>query len=296
MRTTRLLATALAAVAATGAAVLGGAGTAAADTASPGPSGSASAPTEAGTGFRTATALQQGQTATASGSTGDYLYWMFPATAGQNATVEATVTLPDASARHGSATWRIDLYDGLRRRQACAAGHPSRTAAADAAEVTLRCTLRTVRPWSEAWANDPLPGAYYVRLTVTDLPDQDLGLAVKTEITATAEDAGGSKAGDGELAAPLTPVDQAGATLDPAADPSASATATDGASPRPASLAAPDGGWSPGWWSDRWIWTVAGGVLGALAAVAGYSLTRHPRRRAGQASRSIASTESPGLR
>lgn len=295
MRTTRLLATALAAVAATGAAVLGGAGTAAADTASPGPSGSASAPTEAGTGFRTATALQQGQTATASGSTGDYLYWMFPATAGQNATVEATVTLPDASARHGSATWRIDLYDGLRRRQACAAGHPSRTAAADAAEVTLRCTLRTVRPWSEAWANDPLPGAYYVRLTVTDLPDQDLGLAVKTEITATAEDAGGSKAGDGELAAPLTPVDQAGATLDPAADPSASATATDGASPRP-----------PPWRPRRRL--VTGlvvrpvdldrrrGRAGRAGAVAGYSLTRHPRRRAGQASRSIASTESPGLR
>ncbi|MDX6349453.1 MAG: hypothetical protein QOF84_4243 [Streptomyces sp.] len=275
MRTTRLTAAVLAAAAA----VLGGAPMAAADTASPSPSpsGSAAAPTEAGTSFRTATALQQGQTATATASTGDYLYWMFPATAGQNATVEATVTLPGSPARHGSATWRLDVYDGLRRHQACAAGHPSRTAAADAADVSLRCTLRTVRPWSEAWANDPLPGAYYVRLTVADLPDQDLGLAVKTEILATVKDAGGAKAGDGELAAPLTPVEQAGATLDPSAEPSASPSET--VSEAPASLAAPDGGWSPGWWSDRWIWTAAGGVLGALAGVGGYTLTRGDRSR-----------------
>jgi hypothetical protein len=36
----------------------------------------------------------------------------------------------------------------------------------------------------------------------------------------------------------------------------------------------PDDGWASGWWTDRWIWTVGGGVLGALAAVFGYSLTR----------------------
>lgn len=171
MRTTRLMAAVLAA----GAAVFGGAATAAADTAgpSPSPSGSAAAPTEAGTGFLTATAVQQGQTATASASTGDYLYWLFPATAGQNATVKATVTLPESSTRHASATWRLDVYDGLRRRQACASGHPSRSASVDDTTVELRCTLRTVRPWAEAWANDPLPGAYYVRLTVIDLAEQD---------------------------------------------------------------------------------------------------------------------------
>jgi hypothetical protein len=121
-----------------------------------------------------------------------------------------------------------------------------------------------------------------VRLTVVDLPDRDLGLPVETEILASAKDAGGSKAADGELAAPLTPVEQAGATLDPSAvdsgaQPSASPSPT--ASEAPASLAAPDGGWSPGWWSDRWIWTVGGGVLGALAGVAGYGITRGDRSR-----------------
>jgi hypothetical protein len=280
--TTRLAAAAFAA----GTALLAGAGagTASADTVSPSPgaSDSGSAPTEAGTTFRTATVLKQGQTATANASTGDYLYWVFPATAGQNATAKATVTLPESATRHGSVTWQLDVYDGLRRRQACALGRPSRAASVQDTTVELRCTLRTVRPWAEAWANDPLPGAYYLRLTVVDLPEQDLGLPVKAEVEATAKDAGGAKAAGGELAAPLTPVAQAGATLDPSADPSASATASaasTGASSQPAALAAPDGGWSPGWWSDRWVWTVAGGVLGALTGVGGYGLARHPRRR-----------------
>ncbi|WP_329310335.1 hypothetical protein [Streptomyces sp. NBC_01262] len=283
MRTTSRL---TAAVLAAGTAVLSCAGPALADdtaSPSPSPSGSAAAPTEAGTNFRTATAIQQGQAATATASTGDYLYWMVPAAAGQNVTVKATVTLPESSSRHGSATWRLDVYDGLRRRQACAAGHPSRTAAVEDTTVELRCRLRTVRPWSEAWANDPLPGAYYVRLTVADLPDQDLGLPASAEILATAADAGGSKAADGELAAPLTPVEQAGATLDPDAEAGATPSASASASEEPASLAAPDGGWSPGWWSDRWIWTVAGGVLGALAGVAGYNFARPSRRREQQA-------------
>jgi hypothetical protein len=281
MRTTSRL---TAAVLAAGAAVLSCAGPALADdtaSPSPSPSGTAAAPTEAGTNFRTATAIQQGQAATATASTGDYLYWMVPAAAGQNVTVKATVTLPESSSRHGSATWRLDVYDGLRRRQACAAGHPSRTAAVEDTTVELRCRLRTVRPWSEAWANDPLPGAYYVRLTVADLPDQDLGLPASAEILATAADAGGSKAADGELAAPLTPVEQAGATLDPSTETTATPSAS--ASEAPDSLAAPDGGWSPGWWSDRWIWTVAGGVLGALAGVAGYNFARPSRRRQQQA-------------
>jgi hypothetical protein len=278
--TTRLAAAALAA----GTVLLAAGGTALADTASPSPSasGSSSAPTEAGTTFRTATVLKQGQTATATASTGDYLYWVFPATAGQNATANATVTLPESATRHGSVTWQLDVYDGLRRRQACASGRPSRVASVQDTTVSLRCTLRTVRPWAEAWANDPLPGAYYMRLTVVDLPEQDLGLPVKAEVEATAKDAGGAKAAGGKLAAPLTPVAQAGATLDPSADPSASPTASapsPQASSQPAALEAPGGSWSPGWWSDRWVWTVAGGVLGTLAGVGGYGLARHPRRR-----------------
>jgi hypothetical protein len=36
----------------------------------------------------------------------------------------------------------------------------------------------------------------------------------------------------------------------------------------------PEDGWASGWWTDRWLWTAAGGVLAALAGVWGYSLTR----------------------
>ncbi|CAM5653708.1 hypothetical protein SAFG77S_03483 [Streptomyces afghaniensis] len=133
------------------------------------------APRQAGTSFRTATEIEQGQRATASGSTGDYLYWSFPADTGQRPTVRATVKLPDT---HAAQTWQIDVYDGLRRRQACQYGAQTRAAAADTPSVELACVLRTVRAWSEPWANDPLPGTYYIRLTATGVPTSDLGLPV----------------------------------------------------------------------------------------------------------------------
>lgn len=257
MRTARALTTALLA----GTALFSAAGAAAADDPSPTPSKSAAGPTEAGTGFRNATAIEQGQTATATASAGDYLYWVFPADAGQRATVKATVTLPEAADRHGGSTWQLDVYDGLRRRQSCMYGMQTKGAAKDAATVELSCTLRTVRSWAEPWDNDPLPGSYYVRLTVTDLPEEDLGLPVRAEVEATSADSGGAYAGDGSLAAPLV----AGATT----------KEDEGSAPKQAAaLSEPDGGWASGWWSDRWIWTVAGGLLGALAAIAGYSVTR----------------------
>lgn len=246
MRTAYVLTTALLA----GAALFGTAGAAVADDPSASPTNSSTAaPTEAGTTFRTATAIKQGQRATAEASSGDYLYWVFPADTGQRATVKAKVALPEAAARHGASTWQIDVYDGLRRRQSCMYGMQTRAAAKDAASVELSCTLRTVRSWAEPWANDPLPGSYYVRLTVVGLPEEDLGQPIRAEIEAKSADAGGAHAGDGSLSAPLVP----GAT---------------------ASLGEPDGGWSSGWWSDRWIWTVVGGLLGALASIGGYSLTR----------------------
>ncbi|MFJ6749318.1 MULTISPECIES: hypothetical protein [unclassified Streptomyces] len=265
MRIARLLT--VAAVA--GASLLGGAGVALAG--SPAPSAGTSTgadaegagPTEAGTSFRTATAIKPDQPATAGASTGDYLYWVLPVDTGQRATVKAEVTLPEA-ARHGAATWQLDVYDGLRRRQACTYGAQTRAAAKDAASVELSCTLRTVRSWAEPWSNDPLPGSYYVRLTVVDLPQADLGLPVRAKVTAAVADAGGAQAVDGALAAPLVP----GA---------ATAAPQDGASPpagQPAAAAEPDGGWSSGRWSDRWAWTAAGGVLAALAGIAGYRLTR----------------------
>ncbi len=58
---------------------------------------------------------------------------------------------------HASETWQVDVYDGLRRRQACQYGAQTRTAGAGTTSVELACVLRTVRAWSEPWANDPLP-------------------------------------------------------------------------------------------------------------------------------------------
>lgn len=233
---------------------------------SPTPTDSASAdsdaPTQAGTSFRTATEIEQGQTATASGSAGDYLYWSFPADAGQRPTVETTVKLPEA---HAAQTWQIDVYDGLRRRQSCQYGAQTRTAAPDAPSVVLACTLRTVRAWSETWANDPLPGTYYVRLTAVGLTTADLGLPVGAEVRVGSKDIGGSAAVDGSLAEPLVP----GIAVK-------SEAGDDGSKDSSAVLSAiePEDGWSSGWWSDRWVWTAIGGALAALAGVGGYALTR----------------------
>lgn len=256
MRTVRTLTAALlagaAALTVAGAAV----GTAVADTPSASPTSSPSAgkgesaPTEAGTSFRTAAAFRPGQRATADASSGDYLYWVLPLDAQQRVTVKATVTLPEAAARHGASTWQLDVYDGLRRRQACTYGTQSEAAAKEAATVQLSCTLRTIRAGAEPWANDPLPGSYYVRLTVVDLPDEDLGLPVRAAVEAEVKETGGVHAVDGALSAPLV---------------SGSVTG---------SLREPEDGWSGGWWSSRWLWTAAGGVLGALAGILGYSLTR----------------------
>ncbi|GGN91508.1 hypothetical protein GCM10011579_088420 [Streptomyces albiflavescens] len=233
--------------------------------ASASPSDDGGAPTEAGTSFRTATEIEQGQQATASGSTGDYLYWSFPADAGQRPTVKATVKLPEASTRSAAETWQIDVYDGLRRRQACQYGAQTRTAAQDATSVDLSCTLRTVRAWSETWANDPLPGTYYIRLTATGLGASELGLPVSTEVKVDSKDIGGSAAVDGSLAKPLVPgIATSAEKSDSDADSSTAAL----------SSLEPDDGWTSGWWSDRWVWTAIGGILAALAGIGGYALTR----------------------
>ncbi|MFJ1597489.1 hypothetical protein [Streptomyces sp. NPDC088261] len=235
---------------------------------SDGADGSGGGPTEAGTSFRTATAFRAGQQATADASTGDYLYWVFPVDTGQRATVTAKVTLPDSATRKGSATWQVDVYDGLRRHQPCVYGARTRAVAADADTLELRCTLRTVRAWAEPWSNDPLPGSYYVRLTVVNAQEEDLGLPVRASVGASLSDKGGSVAVGGALAVPLTAsavlADADGDGSDD--EPSAAAVASE-----------PEGGWASGWWSDRWIWTAVGGVLGALAGIGGYSLARPSR-------------------
>ncbi|MFF3942919.1 hypothetical protein [Streptomyces phaeofaciens] len=239
------------------------AGPAAADsTPSASPSDGASAPTSAGTSFRTATEVEQGQTATASASAGDYLYWSFPADSGLRPTVKATVKLPDA---HVAQTWQIDVYDGLRRRQACQYGAQTRTAAQGTASIELACVLRTVRSWSEPWANDPLPGTYYVRLTAIGLKAADLGLPVDAELRVDSKDIGGSAAVDGSLAKPLVPGIAVTSATEEDDDESASAVL---------SSLEPDDGWASGWWTDRWVWTGIGAVLAALAGIGGYTLTR----------------------
>jgi hypothetical protein len=107
-----------------------------------------------------------------------------------------------------------------------------------------------------------------------DLQSSDLGLPVSTEVRVDSKDIGGSAAVDGSLAQPLTPGIAAKSASDEDEDSSSSTSAA-------LSSIEPDGGWSSGWWSDRWVWTGVGGVLAALAGIGGYALTRgsgRPRR------------------
>ncbi|MEU8006783.1 peptidase [Catellatospora sp. NPDC049111] len=238
--------------------------------AAPTPSPGSATVNRAGTSFLTATAVDVGQPIQVAATTGDYLYWSFSATAGQTTEIALTVALPPAAKRTGASTWTVDVFDGLRRRQACTAGVQTPIAAATATEVSLGCTLRRVRSWAEPWSGDPLPGTYYVRLSVTDLPEPDLGLPIQVDMLLGAH--GDAVADDGELKAPLVPQVKPGQVITAAgsADPSASP------SPDPDdATGALD--WLPDL-SARWIWTTVGGVLAAVAGVFGFSLTWRRRR------------------
>ncbi|MFE4604128.1 peptidase [Kitasatospora indigofera] len=245
---------------------------------SPSPSASSTAPSsKVGTTFLTATTLAPGQDAKVSASTGDYLYWAFAAAEGQTPTLSLNVTLAPAADRHGPQTWSVEVFDGLRRRQSCTAGTQNATGEATAASLALGCTLRQVRSWAEPWSGDPLPGTYYVRLSVADAPQQDLGLAASVQLhIATKGGQDDAQPEGGSLKAPLVPPVNAGATAAPGS------TAVPAAGARAAAPAEPESHWYTGWfsgWNSRWFWTVAGGALAALAGVAGYTLTRHPRGR-----------------
>ncbi|MFD7639913.1 peptidase [Kitasatospora sp. NPDC059795] len=255
----------------------------AATAASPSPSPSASASGSAkpvvnsvGTSFLTATTLAAGQDADVPVSTGDYLYWAFPASEGQTATVEVKVTLPEAADRHGAQTWTVELFDGLRRRQACTAGPQNGTAEQTATTLALSCTLRQIRAWAEPWSGDPLAGTYYVRLSTSDIPQQDLGLASQVHVhVATKGGVNDAQPEGGSLKAPLVPPVNAGSTATGAATPAPSAGTTYAATP-----VTEETHWYSdlfSGWNTRWWWTIAGGILAALAGVLGYTLTRHPR-------------------
>ncbi|MEU5722936.1 peptidase [Micromonospora sp. NPDC047738] len=238
--------------------------TPAAASAEPTPSPGAATVTKAGTSFLTATAIAAGQPVQVGASTGDHLYWSFRAEAGQTHEIGANVAFPKG--RTGPSTWTVEVFDGLRRRQACTAGAQTPTADATATGVTLGCTLRRVRPWAEPWSGDPLPGTYYVRLSVTELPEPDLGLPIDVDLLISVDGDGGTSGDDGKLAAPLVPNTRAGTLLT--------------AEPTPEPVAEEElslTGWLPEAGS-RWVWTTAGGVLAAVAGVVGFALTRRPRR------------------
>ncbi|GAA0460837.1 hypothetical protein Ade02nite_15220 [Paractinoplanes deccanensis] len=221
----------------------------------------------AGTSFLTAAPIEADRPVQVAAVTGDYLYWSFPATAGQQPHLTATVTLPPAADRHGAQAWTIEVFDGLRRRQPCVAGEQSPIAEPAATDITLGCDLRQIRSWAEPSDQDPLPGTYYVRLTSTEIPEQDLGLPLKVDLTLTAEK-GDTGADQGTLAAPLNPVSRPGTVSadvpTPAVSPSADPDDTSAFSFVPE-------------FSSRWIWTTTGGVLAAVAGLVGFSFTRRRR-------------------
>lgn len=222
--------------------------------------------TKAGTSFLTATMVGAGQPVRVGASTGDYLYWSFSGSAGQVHDIAITVSFPAKKTRSGASTWTVEVFDGLRRRQACTAGAQTPTAPANATSVDLGCTLREIRSWAEPWSGDPLPGTYYVRLSVTDLPEPDLGLPVEVNLLVSAEEKG-TRADDGTLKAPLVPPAKAGTIL------------TGEAAAAPVNEEEDDNWFDDNWLPDlssRWIWTMAGGILAAVAGVVGFALTRRP--------------------
>ena len=246
-------------LAAAGLALLAPAGAA---QAAPTPSPGATPVTRAGTSFLTATEIAAGQPVRVDAAVGDYLYWSFSASAGEHHEITAAVSFPKS--RSGASTWTVEVFDGLRRRQACTAGAQTPTATAEAESVSLGCTLRQVRSWAEPWSADPLPGTYYVRLSVAELPEEDLGLPIEVELLVGA--LGEGSRDDGVLAEPLVLPTEAGTLLEAA--PTEPAEGDD------------DGffGWLPELGS-RWVWSTVGGILAAVAGVVGFGLTRRPRRR-----------------
>jgi hypothetical protein len=256
---------------------------AAADTPVPTATGTAPA---VGSSFLTAVALVPGQPATASGSTGDYLYWSVPALAGDTSTVTATVQLPPSAGRHGPAQWRLDVFDGLRRAQPCTAGDPKRTAAVADGSIRLSCTLPTIRSWAEGWSNAPLPGTYDVRLSLAQTAETDLGqpFAVQAQADRTA---GEAQPEGGSLQPPLV-MPGTGGALPPSASASASADGGQGVVASPPVVAPSPSATTPGvtqraeglfsGTNGRWWWTGADAGVAAVAGIAGFTLTRHPRR------------------
>ncbi|UGQ10872.1 peptidase [Yinghuangia sp. ASG 101] len=224
-----------------------------------------------GTSFLTAGKMEAETSTTTTASTGEYMYWSFPALAGQDVSAKVTLTLP-SNTRTAPMSWRVDVFDGLRRHQPCATGHPQAAAQPSENQLTVECGPRTIRPWSEAWSSDPLPGTYYVRVAATDLAEGDVGLRLQVKLELSAKGGGdvGPDAGqDDALKAPLVPITGGGQPLQPGQV----------AETRKVSLAGfdDDDAWLSGT-TGRWVWTTAGALVAMLLGIGGYLFTRHPRR------------------
>ncbi|NUU25435.1 MAG: peptidase [Streptomycetaceae bacterium] len=248
---------------------------AASGTPSPGSTGSGSGSQAndvvPGTTFLTAGKMESDTTTTATASTGEYMYWSFPALAGQDVSAKVTLTLPGG--RTAPTTWRVDVFDGIRRHQPCATGRPQAAAAPTDTEVKIDCGPRTIRPWSEAWDADPLPGTYYVRVAATDITEKDVGLRLQVKLELDAKGGGdiGPDAGqDDALKAPLVPITRAGQPLQ-------QGQVADTRKVTMAGFDSDDDAWLSGT-TGRWVWTAAGGVVAMLLGVGGYLFARHPRR------------------
>lgn len=224
-----------------------------------------------GTSFLTAGKMEAKTSTTTTASTGEYMYWSFPALAGQDVSAKVTLTLPNS--RKAATTWRVDVFDGIRRHQPCAMGRPQTTVQPGDTTVQIECGPRTIRPWSEAWDADPLPGTYYVRIAATEITEPDVGLKMQVKLELTAKGGGdmGPDAGqDDSLKAPLVPITRAGQPLQPGQV----------AETRKVTLAGFDDG-DDGWLSGttgRWVWTVGAGLVAMVLGVGGFLFARHPRR------------------
>ena len=160
--------------------------------------------------------------------TGDYLYWSFPAEAGQRPDLTATVALPPSADRHGAQSWTVEVFDGLRRRQACVAGEQSPQAAADAATVALRLPAAAGPLVGRAVGRRPA-ARHVLRAVVQHGPARPgPGPADPGRPVARRARQGDTGADQGVLAAPLVPNNRPGSVLPAGATapvPSASASA-----------------------------------------------------------------------
>jgi len=225
-----------------------------------------------GTSFLSAGTLALGDEAKWSASAGEYLYWQFPATAGKDIDARIDLELAAGNARSGPVTYRVEIYDGLRRRQPCVEGTQVATAQKTDTALSLTCTPRTVRDWAEPWSTDPLPGMYFVRIAAMAVPDLDAGAPIKVTVRVDTKDGDDQvPTSDRRLADPLVPITGAGAVLKAGEDSDTRSIAWDH----------DEDHWYQWDWMDgpnaRWFWTALATFVAVVFGVLGYQLTRKKR-------------------